>query len=71
LLTWVLQRGYQNDLSFAGVSNAVESQLQDVWNTPVTEEQKRVGAELMAKSEENRIAAMREYAAKTASEADR
>jgi hypothetical protein len=38
----VLQRGYQNDLSFAGVSNAVESQLQDVWNTPVTEEQKRV-----------------------------
>lgn len=66
LLTRVLQRGYQNDLSFAGVGDAVERQLADIWNTPIAEEQKRIGAELIAKSEEDRIAAMRDYVAEKA-----
>jgi hypothetical protein len=68
LLTRVFQRGYQNDMSFDGVEEAVERKLEELWNAPVTEEQQRFGAEWMAKSEENRIAAMREYAARKAAE---
>lgn len=70
LLMRVFQRGYQNDLSFDGVGDAVERKLEEIWDAPVTEEQKRTGAELMAKSEQNRITAMREDVAKKASEAE-
>lgn len=70
LLTRVFQRGYQSDLSFDSVGDAVERKLEDIWDAPFTEEQKRIGAELMARSEENRIAAMRDYVAKKALEGD-
>ncbi len=70
LLTRVFQRGYQSDLSFDSVGDAVERKLEDIWDAPFTEEQKRIGAELMAMSEENRIAAMRDYVAQKALEGD-
>jgi hypothetical protein len=66
LLNRVLQRGYQNDLSFDGVSGDVERKLDRIFDTPITEEQNRIAAELMAKSEENRIAAMKAYQAQKA-----
>jgi hypothetical protein len=68
LLTRVFQRGYQSDFSFDGVGSAVERKLDEIWNAPISDEQTQAGTELMAKSEENRIAAMRGYVAKKASE---
>jgi hypothetical protein len=66
LLNRVLQRSYQNDLSFAGVGDAVGRKLEEILDAPITEEQRRVGSELMSKSEENRISAMKAYMAKKA-----
>jgi hypothetical protein len=70
LLKRVFQRGYQSDLSFDGVGDAVERKLEEIWDSPVTEEQKQTVAALMDKSKENRITAMREHVAKKALEAE-
>jgi Protein of unknown function (DUF3800) len=69
LLNRVFQRGSQNDLSFVGVGAAVEQKLDEIMDTPLTEQQITDGARLMAKSEENRIAAMKGYMAQKAAEA--
>lgn len=66
LLNRVFQRGWQNDLSFDGVSGAVEKQLEEIWNAAISEEQARFGAELLAKEQENRMAALKAYVAETA-----
>lgn len=66
LLTRVFRYGYQNDLTFDAIANSVEHQLDKIWDTPLTEEQKRAGAELMSRGEANRIAAMTKYATQKA-----
>ncbi len=69
LLNRVFQRGWQNDLSFDGVGNAAEKQLEEIWNAPVSEEQAHLGAELLAREQDNRMAALKAYLAETAGEA--
>ncbi len=69
LLNRMFQRGWQNDLSFDGVGSAVEEQLEAIWNAPISEEQARLGAELLAKEQENRMAALKSYVAGKAGEA--
>jgi hypothetical protein len=69
LLNRVFQRGWQNDLSFAGVGSAVEEQLEEIWSAPISEEQARLGAELLAKEQESRMATLKAYVAEKAGEA--
>jgi hypothetical protein len=69
LLNRVFQRGWQNDLSFDGVGNAAEKQLEEIWNAPISEEQAHLGAELLAREQDNRMAALKAYVAETAGEA--
>jgi hypothetical protein len=68
LLNRVFQRGSQNDLSFVGVGAAVEQRLDELMDAQLTEQQITDGARLMAKAEENRIAAMKDYTMKKAAE---
>jgi hypothetical protein len=70
LLNRVYQRGWQNDLSFDGVGTAVEEQLAEIWNAPISEEQARRGAELAAKERENRMAALKAHMATKAGETE-
>ena len=51
---------------FSGVGDAVEQKLEELWAEPVTEQQKIDGEALMAKSEQNRITAMKDYVAQKA-----
>lgn len=69
LLNRVFQRGWQNDLSFDGVGNAVEERFDEIWNAPISEELARRGAELLAKEQENRMAALKTYVAEKAAKA--
>ena len=68
LLNRVFQRGSQNDLSFVGVGAALEQKLGETMDAQLTEQQMEDGARLMAKAEENRIAAMKDYTMKKAAE---
>lgn len=68
LLNRVFQRGWQNDLSFDGVGNIVEKQLDEIWNAPISEEQTRRGAMTLAKEQKNRMAALKAYVAEKAIE---
>jgi Protein of unknown function (DUF3800) len=69
LLQRVLEKGRQNDLSFDGVSNAVEGKLEEIYAEPVTDEQQRAGEKLSAEFEASRIKAMKDYVAQKAREA--
>jgi hypothetical protein len=71
LLKRALQRGLQNDLSFDGVGEFVEQKLDEIWNSPMTDEQIAEGAAMMAREQESRIEAMRDYLAQKALPTDR
>jgi hypothetical protein len=71
LLDRVFLRGSQNDFSFAGVGDILEQKIDEIMEAPLSEEQMAAAARLMARAEENRVAAMREYLANKASQGER
>jgi len=67
LKNMVFRRWLQNDMSFAGVGAAADSQLGKMMTAPLTEQQEGDGAKMIKDFEDNRIRAMQVYAAKKAS----
>jgi hypothetical protein len=66
----VFIRGRQSDLSFAGVGQQLEIEMQEVMNAPFGEDKQAFSRNFLARSEQNRQIAMAEYAAKKAASID-
>jgi hypothetical protein len=70
LLQRVFIRGRQSDLSFAGVGQQLEIEMQEVMNAPFGEDKQAFSRNFLARSEQNRQIAMAEYTAKKAASID-
>jgi hypothetical protein len=64
LLQRVCVRGRQNDLSFTGVGQQLEVEMQEVMNASFGEDKQEFSRNFRAKTEQNRQIGMAEYAAK-------
>ncbi len=62
LLQRVFLRGKQNDLSFAGVGHQLNETMDSVMNSPMPDEQLATGNQMVARHNEDRLAAMKRYA---------
>lgn len=61
LMFFILQNGWRNDFSFAGVDRAMSEQWGEVLSGPMPEEQLEAGRALLKMSEERRLASMQQY----------
>lgn len=60
-MNYAFKHAYINDFSFEGASNAVDREFGGVLEGELTEEQETRARELMALSEQRRIASMEQY----------
>lgn len=63
LLNFVFQHGFQSDFSFAGVEASVVRKLDDVFNREISDADMCRGHEILAMSEQRRLAALEEHLA--------
>jgi hypothetical protein len=70
LLQRVFMRGRQSDLSFAGVGQQLEMEMQEVMNAPLGEDRQTFSRNFLARTEQKRQTAMSEYARKKAASND-
>jgi hypothetical protein len=62
LINWILRRAYQNDFSFAGVSQIAQDRLNEIMNADFNEKQLTEGSKMQESYEARRRQAMEDYA---------
>lgn len=62
LINWILRRAYQNDFSFAGVSQIAQDKLNEIMNADFNEKQLTEGSKMQESYEARRRQAMEDYA---------
>jgi len=61
IVKYVLAHGWESDFSFSGVDRVMQERYGAIFSTPITPEQEAQARALLAKAEENRLAAMAQF----------